>query len=275
GKQLAEEILSRLTHEVAAFHMQPVFCDILVGDDPIAEQYVRMKEKRAERIGMRVHTARFPETITTDALIQEIHTINALPGMCGLIVQLPLPPSIDTERVLAAIDPLVDVDVLNPHTAEQFYADTSSLVYPTARAIMHILETLPINLSEQRYVVVGQGRLVGKPVTHLLRKRGGNVEGISKETPDARARIASGTVIISAVGQDGLITGDMLQPGAVIIDAGTSESHGGIRGDVDGATLGDIPSYWSPVPGGVGPLTVACLLDNVLDVAKRKYPPSI
>jgi methylenetetrahydrofolate dehydrogenase (NADP+)/methenyltetrahydrofolate cyclohydrolase len=270
GRKIAQEILTQVQKEVETLPFRPLFCDVLVGDDAVSEQYVRMKEKRAERVGIGVHKARFPENITTESLIQEIKKLNQVQDMCGLIVQLPLPKHIDTQAVLDVIDPQLDVDVLGQETSDLFYNNQPTCSFPTARAVMHILETMHINLLDKKIVMVGQGQLVGRPVTHLLEQKGCDVSTIVRETESPEVIMQSADVIISAVGVDGLITAEKIKEGVVLIDAGTSESDGGIVGDVNLDSVAEKASLVSGVPGGVGPVTVAMLLDNVVKVAKNK-----
>ena len=270
GKKLSKEILKKVKSEVEKLSFQPVFCDVLVGDDSVSEQYVRMKERRAKRVGIAVHEARFPADITTEELIQNIEMLNNQEHMCGLIVQLPLPQHINTQKVLDAIDPLIDVDVLGKVTSEQFYTGKESLIFPTARAVLHVLDSLNINLSDKHVLMVGEGRLVGKPVAYLLRQEGLAVSTITRDTQHPEIIMQKADVIISATGNDGLITGDKVKEGVVLIDAGTSESHGGIVGDVNLNSVADKAAIVSPTPGGVGPITVAMLLDNVVQVAKQR-----
>lgn len=270
GRAMARGLMTEIQGDIAKLGFRPQFCDVLVGSDSVSEQYVRMKERRARDIGLGVHTADFPESITTDELVAEIKKINHMENMCGLIVQLPLPEHLDTQTVLDAIDPSIDVDVLTTQNEQAFYMGEPMFVYPTAAAVIYMLDQLEIDLTDKKFAVIGQGRLVGKPVTHLLQSRGYQVAAVDKETehPDAVTRDAD--IIVSAVGKDNLITGDKIKQNAVIIDAGTSEEDGNVVGDVDMLSVQNIASHVSPVPGGVGPLTVALLFKNVLLAAKAK-----
>ncbi len=268
GRKIRNDILEDVKKEVAKLSFQPVFCDVLVGDDPVSAQYVRMKAKTAESVGIKFHSADFPATITTEALIDEIKKINTIQDICGIIVQLPLPPHLDKRAILDAIDSHLDVDCLGTAASSAFYADTSVLGFPTALACMAILDTLHLDLSDKKIVVLGQGELVGRPVTHLFGRRNLQVDSVRRGTENKEVLIKNADVIISGTGQGKFITGDMVKAGVVIIDAGTSESTGGVVGDADLASLENVVSYISPVPGGVGPVTVAILLRNVLTVAQ-------
>jgi methylenetetrahydrofolate dehydrogenase (NADP+)/methenyltetrahydrofolate cyclohydrolase len=191
--------------------------------------------------------------------------------MCGIIVQLPLPPHIDRQKVFDAIAPELDVDCLGRAASEKFYSGDTAIGFPTALSCMVLLDSLKIDLKNKKITVLGQGMLVGRPVTALLRFRG-LVPGIVDINTPAKEKtdlIKNADILISGMGAGKTITGDMVKPGVVIIDAGTSESEGGIVGDVDLESVRDVASFVSPVPGGVGPVTVALLLKNVLTVAKK------
>ena len=269
GKKLSQEILLQIKNAVAELSFQPIFCDVLVGNDPASVQYVGMKAKTAETVGMKFHKANFPASITTEDLIKEIKTLNKIPNMCGIIVQLPLPLSVDRRAVLDAIDPNLDVDCLGTTASEKFYSGLTAVGFPTALACMKLLDSIGLDLTAKKIVVLGQGMLVGKPVTALLEFRGLNPEVITSKTENKEELIKKADVIISGIGKGKYITGNMIKDGAVLIDAGTSESEGGIVGDLDLDSVKDVASFVSPVPGGVGPVTVAMLLQNVLTVAKN------
>jgi methylenetetrahydrofolate dehydrogenase (NADP+)/methenyltetrahydrofolate cyclohydrolase len=269
GKKLGEQILAKVKNEVAALSFQPVFCDVLVGNDPASVQYVKMKMFMAEKIGIHFHNATFHASINTNDLIKEIKILNKLPNMCGIIIQLPLSEHIDRQMVLDSIDPKLDVDCLGSIASEKFYNNENAIGYPTALACMVLLDSLNLDLKNKKIVVLGQGILVGKPVTALLKFRGLNPIVITSKTGNKEEFIKQADIVISGIGKGKYITGNMIKKGAVLIDAGTSESEGGIVGDIDLESVKDVAGYISPVPGGVGPMTVAMLLNNVLTVAKN------
>jgi methylenetetrahydrofolate dehydrogenase (NADP+)/methenyltetrahydrofolate cyclohydrolase len=240
-----------------------------VGEDPASAQYVRMKAKTAESVGIKFHNAQFSANIGTDELVEEIKKINQVENMCGVILQLPLPESIDKQKALDAVDPNLDVDCLGIKQSEEFYAGNSKLGFPTALACIALLDSVNINLEGKNIVVMGQGALVGKPATALLKFRGLEPNIITRKTENKEELIKNADVIITGMGQGKYIKGDMLKPGVILIDAGTSEANDAIVGDVDSESVKEVASYLSPVPGGVGPVTVAMLLKNVLTVAKN------
>lgn len=276
GKKLGREILGEVKDAVARLPFQPVFTDVLVGDDPSSVQYVGMKARKAESVGIKFHNASFPATITTPELIEEIKKLNKVPSMCGIIVQLPLPEHLDRRAVLDAIDPHLDVDCLGTSASTEFYNGNTSLGFPTALACIAILDSLNLDLKDPRQdgaskkiVVLGQGELVGKPVFALLNFRGLNPAAVTRKTENKEQILKEADVIISGIGHGKHITGEMVKEGVVLIDAGTSESNGAIVGDIDLESVKEVASYISPVPGGVGPVTVAMLLKNVLTVAQN------
>lgn len=270
GRKIKDEILTEVKKEVLSLPFTPIFCDILVGDDASSVQYVRMKAKIAESVGIKFRTAEFPNSVTADELIEEIENLNKVPHMCGIIIQLPLPDHIDKQRVLDAIKPSLDVDCLGTLNSENFYNNTSEISFPTALACMKVLDSLNIDLSDKKILMLGQGSLVGKPVTHLLKERGLNVTTVNTKTTNTEELIKDADILISAIGQGKFIKGDMIKDQAVVIDAGTSEDNGAVVGDVDLESVINVASFVSPTPGGVGPVTVAILLRNVLQVAKNK-----
>jgi len=274
GKKIRDEILEEIKKEVALLPFQPVFCDVLVGEDPVSKQYVEMKARYAEKVGIKFHNASFPSSITTEELVVEIKKINHLENICGIIVQLPLPEHLDRRIILDAIDFKLDVDCLGTLASEKFYKNDNKIGFPTALACMRILDSLNIEINPpaggKNIVVLGQGDLVGKPVAALLHFRGIEPQVCTSKTENNESIIKKADVIISGIGKGKYFTGEMVKNGVVLIDAGTSESNSGIVGDVDLDSVQGVAGFVSPVPGGVGPVTVAMLLSNVLQVAKEK-----
>ena len=182
GNKIKEDILAQIKSEVESLPLTPIFCDILVGSDLVSASYVRMKARVAESVGIKFRTAEFPESITTEALVEEIENLNRVPHMCGIIVQLPLPSHINKSMVLDAIAPTLDVDCLGSVNSQRFYDGEDGLKYPTALACMKVLESVNLNLSDKNVVMLGQGILVGKPVTHLLEEKGLKVMKVARGT---------------------------------------------------------------------------------------------
>lgn len=269
GRKIRDQILGDLFARVQALPAAPVFCDVLVGESEASAQYVRMKERIAHSLGIDVLPAVYPESITTEALIAEIKRIAAVPRMAGLIVQLPLPAHIDTQEVLDAVPVGIDVDAIGREATNLFYSDQPQFIFPTAAAILAVLDTLHLDLSGKHIVVLGKGILVGRPVAHLLTRRGLRVTSVDSQTPNPERLIADADVLISGIGVANFVKGGMLKSGAVVIDAGTSEAGDAISGDVETESVTRVASVLSPVPGGVGPVTVAMLMKNVVISAER------
>lgn len=276
GKKIRDKILLEVKEEINRLPFVPVFCDVLVGDDIVSRQYVEMKKQKIESVGMEFLNANFKEAITTEELVEEINKINKVKNICGIIIQLPLPPHIDKRVVLDAVDPFLDVDSLGTSRSEKFYNGDLSLPFPTALACMAILDSINldknniIDFQNKKVVVLGQGDLVGRPVSYLLKLRGVESVPITSLTEDKEKIIKEADIIISGIGKANYINSEMIKEGAILIDAGTSESSGSVVGDVDVSSVLSKASFVSPVPGGVGPVTIAFLLKNVLNVAKSK-----
>ena len=254
GKKIRDEILVKIKKEITFCRLSQFFCDVLVSDDKASVQYVQMKKRNAEAVGIDFHHANFLASISTEDLIKEIKILNKVPNMCGIIIQLPLPKNLDQKRILDAIDPSLDVDCLGEKASNEFYSGKTDFGFPAALACMTLLNSINIDLTDKKIVVLGKGELVGKPVTSLLRNKGLTPFVISSETENKEKIIKEADVIISGIGKGKYITGNMIKNGVILIDAGTSESGSGIIGDVDLKSVENIASFVSPVPGGVGRL---------------------
>jgi methylenetetrahydrofolate dehydrogenase (NADP+)/methenyltetrahydrofolate cyclohydrolase len=268
GKKIAAEILNQVKSDVKKLSFQPVFCDILVGADPASIQYVKMKAETAETVGIKFRNANFPINISTADLVEEIKKISQEPNMCGMIVQLPLPKNLNKQLVLDAISPKIDVDCLGVVNTNLFYENNAFVEFPTATAIIEILKRTGQDLKDKNILVIGFGQLVGRPVSFLLEQQGYKVKVATNKTENITELMKEADVIISAAGKAKLVTGEKIKSGSIIVDAGTSESDSGVVGDVDFDSVKEVAGFISPVPGGVGPVTVAMLLLNVVKVAK-------
>jgi methylenetetrahydrofolate dehydrogenase (NADP+)/methenyltetrahydrofolate cyclohydrolase len=268
GSEISHHILSGLETQVSKLLFTPLFCDVLVGDDPVAASYVKIKARRAEEIGLKFELVTLPADTTTEGVIAKLKTIQQDPFLSGLIVQLPLPAHLDKSVILNSIDPRVDVDCLGEENTKAFYEGKAKIVPPTAAAVMAVLESLRIDLKPFKFLVIGQGELVGRPVTALLRARGLDIKTADASTANLSELTMEAEVIVSGVGQSKLIHGDMIKSGTILIDCGTSESSGSIVGDIDAESVASKAKFLAPVPGGVGPVTVAKLLENVVKVAQ-------
>lgn len=275
GKKISKETLEEIKNQIQGLNFKPVFCDILVGNDLASLKYVELKKKKALEVGIDFYDANFPETITTEELILEIEKINKIENMCGIIVQLPLPPSLDTKKILDAIHSTLDVDCLGDQLSEKFYNGDLFLSPPTALACMKLLESLEIDLENKKILVIGEGKLVGRPFANILKTKGYTFDIINSKSDNKEALTKEADIIVTGVGKGSLINGDMVKDGVIIIDAGTSEEDSVLVGDVDFESVSPKASFITPVPGGVGPVTVAMLFSNVLKVAYNKKNESL
>lgn len=270
GAPLARTIKNDLRERIEKLAHKPVFVDVLVGEDLASAQYVAMKYKAAQQLGIEVLNVALPSAVSTEELVEKMHELAAVPYMAGIIVQLPLPDHVDAQAVFDAIPAHLDVDILGAQATEDFYANRSLLTYPAAQACYELLQTAG-DLSGKNIVIIGQGKLVGRPLTHLLRRDGHHVHVVTKETSDKAILIADADVLVSAAGVPHLITGEQIKNGAILIDAGTTEQGGGVVGDIDTDSVAARAAFLAPVPGGVGPLTVGLLFVNVVTTAEHTF----
>jgi methylenetetrahydrofolate dehydrogenase (NADP+)/methenyltetrahydrofolate cyclohydrolase len=270
GKKQRDDIRLSLQDRVNALGFSPLLIDVVVGNNPVSLQYVHVKKRVAESLGIRFHIVSLPEDATTDQIITALGDATAQEECCGCIVQLPLPDTVDTLAVLSAIPVEYDVDCLHPDSETSFYDNQICFQYPTARAIMVFIENLGVS-KDNSIVVIGQGKLVGRPVTHLLQQSGYVVVGVHKNTENKNNIIAQADVIISAIGSPESLRGEHVKRGCIVIDAGTSEMAGSVVGDIHRESVVGVAGVLVPVPGGVGPTTTLMLCDNVIRVAEQKY----
>lgn len=268
GRDIAKGILAGLKQRVAQLKFIPKMIDVVVGDDPVTDSYVSIKSKRAREIGIDFEVRKFASDISQEDLQQEIMKLNHEPNVCGVLVQLPLPEHISKQFVLDAIDSLIDVDVITTENIGRVFAGSLKQMPPTAGAILHILKSLHVDLVGLNVLVIGAGDLVGRPVSFLLMKEQATVTVANAQTRNLKALCAGVDVIVSGAGVPGLVKAGMVGPNHIVIDAGTAESGSGIVGDVDFETVSQVAQAVTPVPGGVGPVTVAMLLKNVVENAE-------
>ncbi len=274
GKEESKKILDILRTEVSNLPFVPEFSDILVGHDGPSIRYVNKKKQVAESIGVKFIDSNFEEDATEDQIISRIKELSARPNMCGIIVQLPLPDNINTDNILNAVPIELDVDALSQKYNENFYNTDNfegSIILPTVLAISNILKIATPDIRGKKIAIVGQGRLVGKPLAHFLKSQSDLVSTIDKNTDDSQKSeiLKEADIVISAVGKPNLINKDDVKDGVIIIDAGTMEIENTLVGDVN-RIVEEKASFITPTPGGVGPMTVASLMQNVISVAKSK-----
>ncbi len=259
GRALANHILKELKTDIAQRGIMPGLAVILVGNDPASVTYVSIKAKRAQEIGMYFEKIAFPETVSAEEIITTIEAVNQLPKIDGIIIQLPLPQHLDADAIYEHVDPKKDVDGFHPQT---------TFTPPIAMGVNDLLAHTDIDLRVAKIVVLGKGKTAGQPIIDLLKSRHLKPIIVSSQTGNLKSALAEADVIISAVGKPGLITGDLIKTGVTIIDAATTrQTDGTLVGDVNQASVADKAVWLTPVPGGVGPMTVACLLQNTLTAA--------
>jgi methylenetetrahydrofolate dehydrogenase (NADP+)/methenyltetrahydrofolate cyclohydrolase len=273
-RQEVAEGAGRLREETGVV---PGLAAVLVGDDPASAAYVRMKGKACEEVGLHSRTVRRPASTSEAELLGLIEELNRDPSVHGILVQLPLPPQIDTRRVLIAVDPGKDVDGFHPVNVGRLAAGDleSGFVPATPAGIMRLIAETGIQQKGAEAVVIGRSDIVGKPTALLLLHAHATVTICHSRTVDLAAHSRRADILVAAVGRAGVVTKEMVKPGAAVIDVGTNRvddpaSERGYRlvGDVDPA-VAEVAGWLTPVPGGVGPMTIAMLLDNTLKAARR------
>ena len=271
GTAVAAALRSEAAAEAADFRARfgraPGLRVILAGDDPGSTVYVRNKERAARDAGIAADTVRLPATTSESALLARVAEANRDPAVDGLLVQMPLPSSIDTRRVLDAVDPGKDVDGFHPLNVGLLQQGRPHLVPCTPAGIMELLRRSEIVVAGRRAVVVGRSEIVGKPMAALLLAAHATVTTTHSRTPDLPAVCREGEILVVAIGRPRFVTAEFVRPGAVVIDVGINRVDSILTGDVDFASVRAVASAATPVPGGVGPLTVAMLLKNTVKAA--------
>lgn len=276
GKDLAKEIKTRIAGEVPAYVEKygraPHLAVILVGEDPASQSYVKSKGKDAEQVGYKSTTLRLPESTSEEELLRIIAEMNADDGLDGLLVQLPLPKHIDEHRVIEAISKEKDVDGFHPLNVAALWQKTESIDPCTPKGVIRLLEKAGVEIEGKRAVVIGRSNIVGLPMAKMLLDRNATVTIAHSRTRDLASVTREADILVAAVGRLRMVKKDMVKPGAVIIDVGVNRDPetGKLAGDVDYAEVAPIASVITPVPGGVGPMTRACLIENTLECYLRK-----
>jgi methylenetetrahydrofolate dehydrogenase (NADP+)/methenyltetrahydrofolate cyclohydrolase len=273
GKAIAQVVRAGVAREVAEFRTHfgrvPGLDVVLAGDDPASAVYVRNKEKAAAEVGMLGRVHRLPATVSEAEVLGLVGELNADPEVDGILVQLPLPGGVRSGPVLDAIDPTKDVDGLHPVNAGRLWSGVAGLVPCTPRGILELIRSSETELKGARALVLGRSNLVGKPVAALLLAEHATVTLAHSRTRDLPDRCREADVLVAAIGKAKLVRGDWVKPGAIVIDVGMNrDEHGKLCGDVDFASAEPVAGAITPVPGGVGPMTIAMLLDNALRAAR-------
>ncbi|MBI5854305.1 MAG: bifunctional methylenetetrahydrofolate dehydrogenase/methenyltetrahydrofolate cyclohydrolase FolD [Nitrospirae bacterium] len=274
GKALAQQIRDRIAKDtaelVAETGVRPGLAAILVGDDPASKLYVKNKQKACDAAGIYVDENRLPASTTQAELLALIEKVNADPKVHGILVQLPLPKHIDSRVILEAVSPLKDADGFHPHNMGRLVEGNPIFEACTPKGIIKMIESTGVGIEGKRAVVVGRSNIVGKPVALMLLHRHATVTVCHSKTKDLPAVCREADILVVAIGKAKFVTADMVKPGAIVIDVGVNRlDDGTFVGDVDFEAVRQKAGWLSPVPGGVGPMTIAMLLDNTLDSAKR------
>jgi methylenetetrahydrofolate dehydrogenase (NADP+)/methenyltetrahydrofolate cyclohydrolase len=273
GKAIAQKVRDEVKAGVARFvaeHGRPPGLDVvLVGEDPASVVYTRNKEKASNEVGMRGRLHRLPAESTEQEVLARVSELDSDPTVDGILVQLPLPKHVDERRILDAVSFKKDVDGFHPINAGLLASGRPGLVPATPRGCMRLLTEAGAQLAGARAVVVGRSNIVGKPVAQLLLAQHATVTMAHSRTRDLAAVCREADVLVVAVGRTRMVKADWVKPGAVVIDVGTNRDEAGkLCGDVDTASVAEVASWITPVPGGVGPMTIACLLENTLSAAR-------
>lgn len=264
GKKLAEKILERVRKEIKKSHLKLRLTIIQVGENPVSEIFIRQKKKACEKVGIYFRLYKFEQKIAQKKLKTEVEKIVKNPRNSGAIIQLPLPKNRDADEILNLIPSEKDIDVLSTESLGKFYQGTLPISPPVVGAVSHLLKTYKIKIKGKNVVLVGAGRLVGQPLASWVLREKGILTVVNEFTKNISSFTQKADILISGVGKSNLIQGKMVKKGVIVIDCGSAYYKGKLAGDVDFKSVSKKASYITPVPGGVGPLTVACLIENLV-----------
>ena len=272
GKAISAKIKEGLKQEVAQMTAQgvrPGLAVVIVGNDPASRVYVNLKKRDCEELGILSKEYALPEDTSEEALLQLIDTLNHDASIHGILVQLPVPKQIDENKIIAALSPEKDVDAFHVHNVEKIMVGTYSFLPCTPAGCMELIASTGVEISGKNCVVVGRSNIVGKPMAMLLLHKNGTVTIAHSKTENLAEVCRNADILVAAVGKPKLIKGDMIKPGAVVIDVGTTKMpNGKLCGDVDFEEASKVAGYITPVPGGVGPMTRVILMKNTVTAAK-------
>ena len=268
GRPAAAAVKQRVADRVASWTgpRVPGLAVVLVGEDPPSLSYVRSKVKACREVGIHSVRVNLPGTASTATVLSAVEELNHDPAVHGVLVQLPLPPQVDVARVIAAIDPAKDVDGLHPDSLGRLVSGRPGLVPCTPRGVMTLLDHYQIPVAGRRAVVLGRSALVGLPLALLLLRRDASVTVLHRQSPRPWEQTRDADIVVAAVGRPGLVERDWVRPGATVVDVGITRTPAGLMGDV-APSVAEVAGALTPVPGGVGPMTVATLLANTLEAA--------
>ncbi len=269
GKKVAEKCRIDLAARIKKLDKKPGLAVIMVGNDPASSVYVSSKEKACKEVGIYSERYDFPESVSEQKLLQLVESLNSNQKIHSILIQLPLPKHLDEDKIISAISPMKDVDGFSSINMGNLAAGKEGIVPCTPKGIIRLLEEYSIPIDGKNAVVIGRSNTVGKPVALMLLNRNATVTVCHSKTKNLEAQTINADIIIAAVGKPMLVTASMVKKGAVVIDVGINRINGRLCGDVDFESVREKASYITPVPGGVGPMTVAMLLVNTLECYKR------
>lgn len=269
GKSLADKITQNLKNEVSKLDKKPKLAVILVGDNPASEIYVRNKEKRAVEIGFESLVLPLPKDISEENLLEHIYILNEDENINAILIQLPLPAHLNKQRIMEAIEPIKDVDGFTSYNFGRLALGYKPYSYPcTPKGIIRLLDEYNIEIEGKNALVIGRSIIVGKPVSLLLQSRNATVTTAHSKTKNLKELASKADIIVSAVGKPRFITADYVKENAIIVDVGINRTENGLCGDVDFVNVKEKTSFITPVPKGVGPMTIAMLMENTLELYK-------
>jgi len=270
----AKETIAAKVLELGKKGIVPSLAVVLVGDDPASKVYAGQKKKNCESVGISFDFRQLPGETSEEELLDLVEELNRDDGVNGILVEMPLPGHISNERIQAAIDPDKDVDGSNPANLGRLMSGLPSLRPCTPQGAMYLMESYDVEFEGKHAVVVGRSNIVGKPVGMMLLEKNATVTYCHSRTANLTEVLRSADIVVAAVGRPKMIKGEMIKPGAVVVDVGINSTEDGIVGDVDYDSVASVARAISPVPGGVGPLTIAMLLGNVVASAERRCSES-
>lgn len=274
GKVVAAKVQGAVAEGVTALRargVRPTLAVVLVGEDPASKVYVGGKRRACQAVGIEARDHLYPEGLAEPDLLSLVRALNDDRSVHGILVQLPLPAGVDEDRVIAAVDPVKDVDGFHPENLGRLLAGTPGVLPCTPAGVIEILDHYGVDLKGAEAVVVGRSRIVGKPLAQLLLGRHATVTMCHTRTRNLTAHTQRAEILAVAVGRPSVVTGEMVRPDAVVVDVGVNRlANGKLAGDVDFATVSPRVGAITPVPGGVGPMTIAMLMRNTLDAARRQ-----
>jgi|SRR3989344_728633 len=274
GKSLAEKILFDLRKKIIKENLHPGLAVILVGNDPSSRLYVKNKENASKKVGIDFHKYlcgnEFFPNISENEIITMVEFLNNDPTISSIIIQLPLPKQFNTQKIIEAIDPRKDVDGFHPHNIKKILSQRTENLPPLIKTIFYILKSIAMNVEGKRVCVLSRSDIFRQVIVKALEDRGANVNATTLEGTDAKEILKKADIVISILGKPKIITGEMIKKDATIIDIGITKTENGFFGDADFESIKKVAKFATPTPGGVGPVTVAMLLDSVFELSKNK-----